>query len=291
MTLRKAWTGDFNRKFTELQKRINKLIVEEDCFGLVKTPHVVLNAGFSFQSTAQQLAAFQQWLKQQVSILLLADGERSWWRKYIIDGFRKGQGRVFDDFKNVDRTTPHYQFLKQAFNNPVSEERVEVLAARVFTELKGVTDAMAQQISRELTDGLTQGMNPKQIAKNINDKVEGIGKNRARMIAQTETIRAHAEGQLDELERMGVSHVGVQVEFAAAHKGACPICQKLNGKKYTLEKARGVIPVHVCCRCCFRPVVDSDVLEDDEGEPETTPEPKKSKSPESTWTKLKNFFK
>ena len=255
------------------------------------------NTAFKFHSTPERIKAFQSWLKQQVSILLLTEGDTSWWRKYIVDGFKKGQGRVFDDFsdKAADITDTQRQFLKGAFNNLVSEERVDVLSSRVFTELKGVTDAMAQQISRELTDGLTQGLNPVDIAKNLNAKVDGIGKNRARMIAQTETIRAHAEGQLDELERMGVKHVGVQVEFSSAHDNrTCPICRKLDNKKYTLEKARGIIPVHVCCRCCFRPVVPTDLLEgtkDDETPEEETTETEEAVQPKpSLWSKVKGWF-
>lgn len=290
-TLRRAWTQDFNRKFAELSRRIVTLVDTQDSFGLVH------NAAWGFQSSAEQITAFKAWMQQQVNILLLADGEKSWWRKYITDGFRKGQGRVFDDFKMGDRTQAQKDFLKFAFNNPVSQERLDVLAARVFTELEGVTDAMAQQITRVLTDGLTQGKNPKQIAKDMVDRVDKVGKNRARMIAQTEIIRAHSEGQLTELEKMGVQHVGVQVEFSAAHKGACPICQALNNKKYTLVQARGVIPVHVCCRCCWRPSVDTDVLVGpvpatpseehvvEQQIPEASPEPKKS-----VWQKLKTFL-
>lgn len=295
-TLRRAWTADFNRKFTELARRIVKLVDTDDSFSL--SPHptnpFVGNAAWGFQSSAEQVNAFKAWMQQQVNILLLADGQQAWWRKYIVDGFKKGQGRVFDDFKMEGKTQAEKDLLKSAFNNPVSQDRVDVIAARVFTELEGVTDAMAQQITRVLTDGLTQGKNPKQIAKDMVDRVDKIGKNRARMISQTEIIRAHAEGQLTELERMGVQHVGVQVEFSAAHKGACPICQAKNNKKYTLAQARGVIPVHVCCRCCWRPSVDTDVLIGPEPvapEPivETPPEP--TPTPKQTmWQKAKKFI-
>lgn len=265
MTIRRQWTNDFKKRFNQLKKDIVDLVVTQDVFGLNQQNPYTVNASFQFHSLPEQIKAFQGWLKQRVSILLLAgsDTASSWWKKYIVDGFRKGQGRVFDDYKKVDPNSQHYQFLKQAFNNPVSQEKVDVLAARVFSELEGVTDAMGQQITRVLTDGLTQGKNPKEIAKDLTEKVDGIGANRARMISQTEVIRSFSEGQLDELERMGVAEVGIQVEFSAAHKGACPICQALNGKRYTLAKARGVIPVHVCCRCCFRPVLATDKTPDE----------------------------
>jgi hypothetical protein len=36
----------------------------------------------------------------------------------------------------------------------------------------------------------------------------------------------------------------------------CEKCQDLEGKVFTTEEARGVIPVHPNCRCCWVSVIE-----------------------------------
>lgn len=70
----------------------------------------------------------------------------------------------------------------------------------------------------------------------------------------TATIRALADGQLDELEKMGMDEVGVAVEWSTAGDDCvCPLCQPLHGIVLTTQEARGMIPRHESCRCCWTP--------------------------------------
>jgi len=103
-----------------------------------------------------------------------------------------------------------------------------------------------------------QRLSVEDIASLVAGRIDAIGLNRARMIARTEIVRAHAEGTLDRYEQYGVSAVGALVEWdSGAH---CPICtglqQRDNGYGpgvYTLEQARGLIPVHPNCTCAWSP--------------------------------------
>lgn len=70
------------------------------------------------------------------------------------------------------------------------------------------------------------------------------------------TIHAHAEGQLDGFEDLGIEEVGADVEFSTSDDDiVCPICEKLKEAVYTIDAARGVIPVHPRCRCSWLPVI------------------------------------
>jgi len=228
---------------------------------------------FVFRTRPEQVQAFLQWLTEQINadILLGARAtEQAYWERYVQEGYEKGAGRAFDDARVAKRAVAegqrsgseqlaYYQgtreeFLRSSFGRPESVEKVKLLAGRVFTDLKGVTDAMSSSMARVLTDGLVQGQNPKTIAKTLADEVEGIGKYRARLIARTEIIRAHAEGQLDALEAMGMDEVGVQVEWSSSPDSRrCRACEKMEGKVYTIEEAHGLIPLHPQCRCSFIP--------------------------------------
>ena len=271
---------DFGREYTgthqhePVQKRINSSLHHAcermaDYFGYrySRTPvSITKNARWAFHSTSQQVEAFQRWLAQriQADIYLGAKAtEAAYWQAYVEEGYRKGAGRAFDDANKAGLHTTtekldfyrgtKEQFLRSAFGRPVAVEKVKLLASRTLTDLKGVTDAMATVMSRTLTDGLVQGKNPREIARDLTKALDSVGRTRALTIARTEIIRAHAEGQLDALEEMGVDEVGVMVEWATAGFNVCPLCEAMSGSVMTIKEARGLIPRHPNCRCAHIP--------------------------------------
>lgn len=259
LTLRKAFERKLVARYTVLKDRIRARFLEDFTTNARK---------FKFTSKASQVKAFLQWLQGQMKEVVV-DEDDDYWRQYVRQGYEKGAGRAWEDTRVRDRLAKggdeklaHYagtkeQFLREAFAHGESVEKVKLLASRVFTDLKGVNETMASRISAVLTDGLVQGQNPFTIAKSLADTVDGIGINRARVIARTEIIRAHAEGQLDALERMGIEDVGVQVELDTAGDGrVCSKCQSLDGTILKIKDAHGVIPVHPQCRCAFIPALN-----------------------------------
>lgn len=243
----------------------------------VKTP-VTVNAGrFAFQSDPEKVKGFQKWLKQQYQSIVKGKTEEELWRRYTMDGFRKGAGRAFDDAKKMERAIATWgrdmdfydgtreQFLRDTFAQPESVDKVKLLAGRSFDELDGVTADMSLKMSRALTDGLVQGKNPIAIARDLN-KVVDVGENRAKVIARTEIIRAHAEGQLTAFETLGVEDLGVAVEWSTAAGtgatveqmdalGVCKLCQPLSGVVVKIEEARGMLPRHPQCLPGYVPVL------------------------------------
>jgi SPP1 gp7 family putative phage head morphogenesis protein len=194
--------------------------------------------------------------------------EHAWWQRYIIDGFRRGAARAFDDTRPQVRewqesaeaqqrlawyNGTREEFLRSSFNWPVSQEKVKLLASRTFTDLKGVTDSMAARISHTLVDGLTKGDNPRVIGKALVKEVS-VGKVRSQTIARTEIIRTHAEGQLDAFDRLGVTEVGVMSEWlTAGDDHVCKLCHPLEGVVLKVSEARGLLPRHPNCRCAWTP--------------------------------------
>lgn len=235
---------------------------------------MVVNAGdWKFRENHEKVLAFQEWLKQQIQSKIVGQAEEALWKKFVEAGFQKGAGRSFNEVKMPpplppnpsqasqyarDQSTRDFyrgtkeEFLRSSFGQPESVAKVKLLVGRVLTDLKGVTDAMATTMSRILADGLTQGKNPRQIAKELNQSVEGIGLNRAMVIARTEVIRAHAEGQLDSFEKLGITEVGAQVEWSTAgDTRVCKKCAPLDGTVMAIAQARGMIPLHPQCRCAW----------------------------------------
>ncbi len=217
-------------------------------------------------SSQEKLEGFQQWLKTQVNTLLVGKSQEALWREYIHQGWKKGVARSFDDLnKAKPQFTPEQQqfyagsrdqFLHSSFNQPVAREKVELLASRTFDEMENVTDDMANRMSRVLADGMVQGKGPHEVAKDLTGVVD-FSRQRAEVVARTELMKSHNEGQLTAMEQLGVQHVGVEVEWLATpDERTCPICADMEGSVFTIDEAHGLLPRHPMCRCCFVPNVE-----------------------------------
>jgi SPP1 gp7 family putative phage head morphogenesis protein len=86
--------------------------------------------------------------------------------------------------------------------------------------------------------------------------VKSISVRRAGALARVEVIRAHANAQLDAFELLGIKKVGLKAEWhTAGDEKVCPKCKPLEGAVFTIAQARGLIPRHVNCRCCWLPII------------------------------------
>lgn len=266
--LRRLMMQDLNARLRRLSKAIYNLIVVEDVFG-IDNPFILMNAAapgrWRARSTQEQAELFRQWLEDEMGVEFLnATSEDDWWLKYIDQAFKQGANRSFDDVhrrgdgSNEENAAllagARANFFNVGFGFPVTLAKVKLLAGRVLTELKGITQAMAQKIMRELVDGFIRGDSPRKIAANIDKVVTSLGRARANAIARTEIVRAFVEGQLDAMEALGVKEVNVMVEWSTAGDNkVCPLCANMEGVVLTIDEARGLIPRHPNCRCAFMP--------------------------------------
>jgi len=261
-TLRQRFEADMVRRFRKIAREIMERIGRDDGFGLKSN-----RAQFDFPRTDQKVSAFMDWLQQQVNlgILEMRPGEtlgraanRAWSNLYIRSAYQKGMQQSASKLRQQGADVAP-EWVTDAFNRPFNADRVGLAYTRTFNDLKGVTDAMDGQISRVLAEGLAQGKGPMDIARAMVGRVEKIGITRARMIARTETIRAHAEASLNTYEEAGVMGVGVQAEFVTAQDSkVCEECEAAaeNGP-YSIDEARGMIPLHPNCRCAWVPIVEN----------------------------------
>jgi SPP1 gp7 family putative phage head morphogenesis protein len=261
----KKFDSVLSKFFSRLKKSLIELVEVEDAFGLKKSNQPLVNTRWKFRSTDDQLKLFEQWLRVQYGDLLPNNASDALWSQYVKEAYDKGQGRAFDDTnkgkKAAGQNLDFYrgsrqQFLQSSFNHPPSIEKVKLLASRVYTELGGVTEVIAVQMKRLLVDGMIQGKNPRTIAREMTQTIDGMCRNRANTIARTEIMRSHSEGQLDAFERLGVDKLGVLAEWSTAGDDrVCQLCAPLEGITLSVKEARGMLPRHPNCRCVFKPDV------------------------------------
>lgn len=219
---------------------------------------------FPTDDDGEAIDAFLDWLRGALDDELLEvdrgpNGEpinRSNWTDVFIRraygrGLKFANGRLREAGADVEAIDP-----SRAFNRPIHSKTLSRLYTRAFRELEGITEAVGQQVSRELTEGFAQGWNPRKIASAINDRVESIGYVRSKTLARTEVIKAHADSTLNRYKEEGVDDVAGKAEFdTAGDADVCSICRPLEGEVMSIAEASGLIPLHPNCRCAWLPVV------------------------------------
>jgi len=77
------------------------------------------------------------------------------------------------------------------------QRRMELVYARTFEEMKGLTATTKRNMARVLTDGIGRGISPREVARNLRDQV-GAETRRANTIARTEMTGALRRARWDE---------------------------------------------------------------------------------------------
>lgn len=271
--LRQQYVANCTRRFKKIMKLITTTVVENDALRLSTptSPIGILSenakpAGrYDFPSDpAGKAEAFMAWLQemadQEILEVIRWENRKAireeWQNLYVRAAYGKAITSADGLLKREGLDIPDEVSVTAVFGFPIHANTLALLYTRNFNELKGITDAMSQQISRTLTEGMARGLNPKQIAKMLTQRVDSIGIYRATLMARTEIIRAYAEGTLNRFEEHGLDSVEgrAEIQTAGDHR-VCPTCKSLDHQVFTIQQARGMIPLHPQCRCAWLPVI------------------------------------
>lgn len=250
-----------------LKKEIKKFLP-----GLLKTNPLQVFAvtPYDFATSSNKVEAFMNWLNEMEEKGVLTSsigpgqsqvGYQHWTDIYVEASYKKGMEDAYSYGKYSSITgLSAEQWIAASLYTAIHADRLGLLYTRTFNDLKGITDAMDASLSRVLAQGMAEGKNPAAIAKDMVEAVDGIGIKRARLLSRTEIMRAHAEAALNSYESFNEEGLTIKVEWSASTDGrTCPACLSMayeNGKQkvYTLEQARGLIPLHPNCRCVWIPI-------------------------------------
>lgn len=231
-------------------------IVDNDAFALsggviLLTDQPAAPGQFSGSAT-EKIERYESWLRQVFNTILLAGATattlgRQWFTRPIQEAYTRAVRRA-DRLLGSPQPPP----LRSVISTSLHDEALAFLQARNFNELKGLSEVAAQQLSREIAEAFTQGLAPRAMARRISSRIGQIRRTRAKVIARTEVIRAYAEATLNRFEQAGVRFVEADIEVQiATAPGRCPRCAALEPRRFSIEEARGVIPVHPNCRCAW----------------------------------------
>lgn len=263
-TLRRDYMAAAYKRFRNLKGLIRKAVVDLDIFELGQGPSKKLQelpdkGDFKFTSRAEKVDLFDTWLDERFKEGILEPPDEfpdRWQKEYVRRSYNSGVKQAQRKMRQAGMDVPRLgrAEFRNIFNQPIHKDKLELLYKRNYKALKGITDETGKQISETLTRGLSQGWNPRKMATALNNRVDKIGITRARTMARTETIYTHNEAALTRYEQIGVEEVAAEVEWiTAGDLRVCPDCAGLEGTKYTLEEAHGLLPYHANCRCTWVP--------------------------------------
>jgi SPP1 gp7 family putative phage head morphogenesis protein len=139
--------------------------------------------------------------------------------------------------------------------NTMADRQLEgfYIDGKRWNGIKGVADDVQKDVSQLVRDAMVNRTGMTQLRKDIQEKLD-ITKNRAEMIARTETTRFTSMSKIKSYKDSGV--VKYKKWDAAEQDRTCPNCLALNGQEVELDdyfELDGVkvfsAPFHPMCRC------------------------------------------
>lgn len=214
-----------------------------------------------------RVTSFRKRVEAELSSALMTKDE---WASYITKGYSKGVERTYDEVlatrklpftvrkkgavarKEVGKIL-RKDFIDSTLGLPQSRRELKTLSRDGYSYIEKLVKETTRKMAETFEHGLETGLPASKIQANLT-AVLNRARNHMGLIAQTEIVRAQAEGQLRALEQVGVTEAAVKVEWQTS-AGSCDECKDMDGRLYRVKDAHGMIPRHPRCRCAFAPVV------------------------------------
>lgn len=252
ITLRRVFAGEINTQLEILRKELFQYLFTNDSLSLYYHSLSTFNTANDGEKKVQ---TFREWLSNALASFL----GRTTLGKSLKKAYEKGMERAYsllNKGKNAIRDSSFLRGTVEEFKrNAGSSSQLNLLIEKARNELKGLGEGLTTELLREFSDSLSANDSQKDVEKKFNTVFKKY-KDKAILLSGNAVVQGHAWGELDGLKGLGVTHVGVEVEFrTAGDSRVCPLCAALEGQIYPIEEAYGIIPVHIRCRCMFIPAV------------------------------------
>jgi len=258
--IEKSWIREGNRRFNLFGRVIIKEFLRIAETSL--SPITVNQTVGRFDVNPVQLRAFIAFYEQQINTIIATD----WQAKYQVESYqlaieRANRTLVGAGFSRViteqDRINAFALIAPKVPVDRIHVDALEFLTTRSFVALKNFTGEMGDRTISVLTKGLAQGKGVRDVAKEL-IKIVGLGKNRAKLIARTETIQAFQIGNINQV-KLAENFLGEEILLRWITRDTFDV-RKLHagwhGDLIQTDEARRRINISPWnCRCAQPPVI------------------------------------
>lgn len=185
--IEKAWNREINKRFAAFKKSIlsefkgiNRLFVNE------------------FSIDPNLLSNYITFVQSELDRLIVG----SWQEEYQRRSYQLAIQRLSAELERiVPVTTSPSQLLAivPSTISPVHQEALGFLYTRSFEALSGLSQEMTRTMRNILFNGAQEGKGIAELTREITNRI-GVGRSRARLIAQTETIQAYQRGTINQAD-------------------------------------------------------------------------------------------
>lgn len=232
---------------------------------------------YEYQLDAQRYNSINLYLQQLLYGELLEDQQgafsnRWWLNGNITTAYTDGTGDALQSAKNIAvaeivgqqiSSTIRSTQLEQIVFSQGFSSRVGLLQARVFEEMKGLTDSTKTDLANTLARGMASGKGVKALSKEVMARTD-VSLRRAKRIVRTEVLNSYrtatsAETDVINDDVYGDSEWGmIQLWFSALAATSRPNHVIKHGEVYTTAEVRAFYAINgntINCLCSQSPVL------------------------------------
>ena len=244
----------------EAKKRVSKLDIEAY---ERKAKRYVKEKDFS-QKANEEMRLYNatmrinrlEMLKANIGLELIAGGDEL--EKFMEDIL---QGRTEDELKRqagiLGKTITNNAELANAIVNGSFQN------AKFSDRIWMYQDLLKNDLGTLLQSGLIQGKSARALARDLKKTFDTTTYNAERLM-RTELARVQTEAQRQSFKRNGFDMYMFIANVNPTKHGTCPICKKLDGKHFKVDKmmpGENAPPMHPHCRCSTAAYIDTDEYE------------------------------
>ncbi|EMU8998582.1 minor capsid protein [Providencia rettgeri] len=229
----------------------------------------VVNKKYQFDLDPNYLSIILRDGELMVDEVLLQGGEFNnfFFNEYVSTAYERGTAQ---EYANLAQQSTAYAATQQSVATVLLSEpyqlRMALVRARVFEEMKGLSAQVKADMARILTDGIARGLNPREVARNLNEQ-SGIEIRRANRVARTEITTALRRARMDEADEASeiLNLETRQVHISALSPTTRPNHASRHGKIFTTDEQRDWWAIDgnsINCKCST-----VTILTDKEGRP------------------------
>lgn len=223
---------------------------------------------YEYQLSAQVLASLSRSIDdilREAYLGTTAENALSDWFMYSVtdDAYEQGTAMAVANLSNI--STEYTRSLIDVVTSAAYIDRVALVKARVFENMRGLTEQSRADLADTLARGMAAGLNPREIAKDISTRV-GVSESRALRIARTEILGASRRARRAEGEDAR-TRLGFPIKYlwlSALSPTTRPHHADRNGNTYTAQEIEEFYSHSgngINCKCS-----SSEVLVDESGE-------------------------
>ena len=261
---------DFDRRVNAIGKEVRRILGEQS-HTVVTLNALDINAStYQFQLDQAILSGINAEIERICNLILLEGGEQDLWfmRAYVEPAYQQGTGMTV---ANLTVQSEAYALTKPSLDAVLFSEpyrrRIGLLRAREFELMQGFSQQMKSDLAQTLTRGMIAGQNPRDIAKDIQERT-GVNRSRAERIARTEVTNSFREARMDEAQAAQVD-LGIKTKvmhLSALSPTTRPDHRARHAKLYTVQEERdwyaNTPGASINCKCGI-----TEILVDSKGEP------------------------